>query len=156
MLTVSELANRSGATPHAVRYYTRMGLLRPERNPDNGYHLYKPREINWLRFIRQAKQLGYTLNEVKAIMHDADRGQSPCPRVREILQRRIVENRRHLEELIDLQTRMEEALLEWADKPDGVPDGHSVCHLIESFSADIGGELPNEHITTDARRKSNH
>ncbi len=36
-LTVTELANRSGATPHTVRYYTRMGLLRPERNPDNGY-----------------------------------------------------------------------------------------------------------------------
>lgn len=72
MMTVSELANQSGATPHAVRYYTRMGLLRPERNPENGYHLYKPREVNWLRFIRQAKRLGYTLNEIKAIMHDAD------------------------------------------------------------------------------------
>ena len=91
MLTVTGLARRSGATPHAVRYYTRMGLLRPERDPDNGYRLYKPREVNWLRFTRQAKQLGYTLNEIKAIMHDADRGQSPCPRVREILQRRIVE-----------------------------------------------------------------
>lgn len=144
MLTVSELANRSGATPHAVRYYTRMGLLRPERNPVNGYHLYKPREIAWLRFVRQAKRLGYTLNEIKAIMHDADEGHSPCPRVREILERRIVENRRQLEELMGLQTRMEQALLEWADKPDGVPDGHSVCHLIESFNADEGGNEPGD------------
>lgn len=134
MLTVTELANKSGATPHAVRYYTRMGLLQPERNPENGYHLYKPREINWLRFIQQAKRLGYTLNEVKEIMHDADHGQSPCPRVREILQQRIVENRRQLDELIALQTRMENALLDWAGKPDGMPDGHSVCHLIESIS----------------------
>ncbi len=109
MLTVTGLARRSGTTTYAVRYYTRMGLLRPERDPDNGYRLYKPREVNWLRFIRQAKQLGYTLNEIKAIMHDADRGQSPCPRVREILQRRIVENRRRLEELMALQTRVEQA-----------------------------------------------
>lgn len=58
MLTVIELANRSGATPHAVRYYTRLGLLRPKRNPDNGYRLYQPREIIWLRFIQQAKRLG--------------------------------------------------------------------------------------------------
>lgn len=137
MLTVTELAKQSGATPHAVRYYTRLGLLRPERNPDNGYRFYMPREINWLRFIRQAKRLGYTLNEIKSIMHDADQGQSPCPRVRDILQKRIVENRRHLEELMALQTRMEQALLEWADKPDGVPDGHSVCHLIESFGTDV-------------------
>jgi len=99
MLTVTELANRSGTTPHAVRYYTRLGLLRAERNPDNGYHLYKLRDITWLRFIRQAKQLGYTLNEIKEIMHDADQGRSPCPRVRKIIQQRIVENRLHLEAL---------------------------------------------------------
>ncbi len=136
MLTVTELANRGGATPHAVRYYTRMGLLRPARNPDNNYHMYQPREIHWLRFIRRAKGLGYTLNEIKTIMHDADKGQSPCPRVREILQRRIAENRRQLEELMLLQTRMERALASWEDKPDGVPDGHTVCHLIESFSLD--------------------
>ena len=145
MLTVTELANRSGATPHAVRYYTRMGLLRPERNPDNGYHLYKPRDVDGLLFIRQAKQLGYTLNEIKVIVHDADKGQSPCPRVRKILQQHIVENRRHLEELMALQTRMEKALLDWADKPDGVPDGHSVCHLIESFSAEVDEELACGH-----------
>lgn len=138
MLTVTELANRSGATPHAVRYYTRLGLLRPQQNPDNGYHLYNPREISWLCFIQQAKRLGYTLNEIKEIMHDADQGRSPCPRVREILQQRIVENRRRLEELIALQTRMENALLDWADKPDGIPDGYSVCHLIESFGAGTG------------------
>jgi DNA-binding transcriptional MerR regulator len=133
MLTITQLARRSGATPHAVRYYTRMGLLRPERNPDNGYHLYEPREIGRLSFIRQAKRLGYTLSEIRAIMHDADQGHSPCPRVRKILQRRLVENRRHLEELMALQTRMEHALRQWADMPDGVPDGDSVCHLIESF-----------------------
>lgn len=66
-------------------------------------------------------------------MHDADQGCSPCPRVRDILKQRILENRRRLEELMALQTRMENALLDWADKPNGVPDGYSVCHLIESF-----------------------
>lgn len=57
MLTVTELANLSGTTPHAVRYYTRLGLLQPGRNPDNGYHLYRPSEINALRFIRQDNPL---------------------------------------------------------------------------------------------------
>jgi DNA-binding transcriptional MerR regulator len=145
MLTVTELANRSGATPHAVRYYTRMGLLRPERNPDNGYRLYQYREVGWLRFIQQAKRLGYTLNEIREIMHDSEQDQSPCPRVREILLRRIDENRRQLEELMALQTRMEQALEQWADMPDGVPDGHSVCHLIESFAENGGGNSEKQH-----------
>ncbi len=140
MMTVNELAKQSGTTPHAVRYYTQMGLLRPERNPDNGYRLYKPREISWLRFIRQAKRLGYTLNEIREIMHDSEQEKSPCPRVREILSQRIDENRRQLQQLMALQVRMEKALEQWADMPDGVPDGHSVCHLIESFPGGPGGQ----------------
>ena len=134
MYTVTELANQCNTTPHAVRYYTRMGLLRPKRNPGNGYRIYKEAEVSWLRFVRQAKSLGYTLKEIKEIMHDVDDNASPCPRVREILARRIVENRQHLEELMVLQTRMEKALEQWAKMPDGVPDGHSVCHLIESVA----------------------
>ncbi|HFD88204.1 MAG TPA: MerR family transcriptional regulator [Gammaproteobacteria bacterium] len=133
-MTVTELANQSGTTAHAVRYYTRMGLLAPTRNPENGYRLFKSDDVHWLRFIRQAKALGYTLHEIKNIMQDKDQGNSPCPRVREILQHRIVDNRLHLQELMALQERMEHALLQWADMPDGEPDGHSVCHLIESIT----------------------
>ena len=144
-LTVTDLANRSGATPHAVRYYTRLGLLRPKRNPDNGYRLYQHREVGWLRFIRQAKRLGYTLSEIREIMHDSDQGKSPCPRVREILNHRLEENRRQLEELMGLQTRMEQALEQWSDMPDGVPDGHSVCHLIESFAGNYSPEPGERH-----------
>jgi len=142
MLTVTDLAKASGTTAHAVRYYTRLGLLKPERNPDNGYRLYQTREVPWLRFIQQAKRLGYTLNDIQGIMQDADRGESPCPRVREILQSRIEENRRQLDAQVALQVRMEQALRQWEAMPDGIPDWHSVCHLIESFAtADQGSTL---------------
>jgi len=145
MFTVTELANRSGTTPHAVRYYTRMGLLKPERNPENGYRLYRASEVPWLKFVRQAKHLGYTLHEIREIMHDSDNAQSPCPRVREILSKRIVENRKQLEDLMALQTRMEQALVQWSKMPDGVPDGHSVCHLIESITGGDESNQPSPH-----------
>ena len=135
-LTVSELANESGTTPHAVRYYSRMGLLKPERHPENGYRLYQHNEVGWLRFIRQAKNLGFTLAEIKEIKHDADDMHTPCPRVREILQQRITENRKQLDEMEQLQVRMEEALVQWEEMPDGIPNGNTVCHLIESFNDD--------------------
>jgi DNA-binding transcriptional MerR regulator len=139
MLTVNELAKLSDTKPNVVRYYTRRGLLNPERDPNNGYRLYRPRDARWLRFVRQAQDLGYTLDEIGEIMQEADRGRSPCPRVREILQRHIVENRRCLEELMALQSRMERALEDWSDRPNGMPDGHSVCHLIESHSGEPQG-----------------
>ncbi len=144
--TVTELARQCNTTPHAVRYYTRMGLLRPKRHPENGYRLYKSAEIPWLRFVQQAKSLGYTLKEIKEIMHDSDDAKSPCPRVREILMKHIVENRQRLEGLMRLQTRMEHALKRWEDMPDGVPDGHSVCHLIESITYD-SDDMPRLNAT---------
>ncbi len=134
IFTVSQLASRSGSTPHAVRYYTKMGLLRPQINSENGYRFYREKEVSWLRFVRQAKSLGYTLKEIKNIMHDVDDNTSPCPRVREILLKRINENRKNLDELVALQIRMEQALAMWETMPDGIPDGNTVCHLIESIT----------------------
>ena len=141
MLTVTELARESDTTTHAVRYYTRKGLLQPVRHPENNYRLYRPSEIHWLKFVKQAKTLGYTLAEIRDIMHDAENDQSPCPRVREILRKHIDANRKQLEELISLQERMEDALKQWEKMPDGMPNGHSVCHLIDTIvQGDVKGE----------------
>ncbi len=155
MLTVTALARECGTTPHTVRYYSRLGLLRERRHPGNEYRLFDQAEQARLRFILQARELGYTLKEIRAILEDADSGSSPCPRVRRILQQRIAENRERIAALSRLQARMEEALETWNRMPDGVPDGHSVCHLIESFdaTAEAGGEPSPDH-TDKLRRES--
>ncbi len=136
MLTVNELAKQSTAPAHVVRYYTRIGLIKPSGQQENGYRLFKSRDVNRLLFIRMAKQLGFTLSEIREITRHADKGESPCGEVRKIIQRHIQENRARIDQMVKLQSRMEQALEKWQDMPDGVPDGHSVCHLIESFEID--------------------
>ena len=131
-MTVAGLARRADEPAHVVRYYTRVGLLEPKRQRDNDYKLFSERDLGRLRFIRRAQNLGYTLSEIREIFQETERGRSPCPRVREILQGRIAENRRRLAEMTALQDRMEAALEAWKDMPDGVPDGHTICELIES------------------------
>lgn len=132
MMTVSELSRQGRVAPHVVRYYSRIGLLIPARHPDNGYKLFSRSDISRLRFIRQAQSLGYTLEDIAQILDTSAQGKSPCPRVRDILQRRVEENRQKLEELVQLQNRMEDALRQWHKMPNRVPDRESVCHLIES------------------------
>ena len=131
-MTVSEIARRSGVPVHVVRYYTRIGLLKPSRNPRNGYKQYEDSDLSRLRFIRQAKSLGYKLDEIDRIFGESSKGKSPCPMVRRIIGNRIEENRLRLKELATLQRRMERALARWSKQPDGIPDGHTVCYLIES------------------------
>jgi len=135
MITVKELAKRTGVTPDTVRHYVRIGLLKPRRNPGNRYKLFADADVRRLHFIRQAKSLGYTLDEIEKIFHDSSRGRSPCPRVRDIIHSRIHENRVRLAELNALQQRMEDALARWQTMSDGMPDGESVCHLIESIAS---------------------
>ena len=134
MYTVNEIAKQSDAPAHVVRYYTRIGLIEPFSIQDNGYRLFKPNVVSRLRFIRLAKQLGFTLNEIRRILNHTDMGETPCPEVRNIIRRRIIENREKIEAMIRLQSRMEAALETWEKMPDGMPDGRHVCHLIEGFS----------------------
>ena len=145
MFTVNELAVQAGAPAHVVRYYLRIGLLQPRSQQDNGYRLFDTKDAQRLRFIRLAKSLGFTLAEIRQIIEHAEEGESPCEDVRNIIQQHIHENREKINEMVNLQSRMEAALAKWETMPDGIPDGHHVCHLIESFESDLtdidGGEL---------------
>lgn len=137
MLKVSELANLADVTQDAVRHYVRVGLLTPERDEGNGYKLFSQKDVQQVRFIRQAKQLGFSLQEIKQIFQQSGQGDSPCPLVRELLQQRIIENQKKIAALIALQSRMEGALEQWQSMPDGIPNGDSVCCLIESLGVPL-------------------
>ena len=134
MMTAAVLAKRTDTPIFTVRYYTRIGLLKPSRNLKNGYKVYKQSDKERLKFITAAKELGFTLAEIEEILDHAVHGESPCPMVREIVEKRIEENRRKLQEMRKLQKRLERAADVWKSMKDSEPDGHSVCRLIESFA----------------------
>ena len=133
MLTVSELSKAAQATADAIRHYVRIGLLTPSRDPVNGYKLFSDDDIKKVKFIRQAKGLGFTLRDIQTIFDHSNDGRSPCPAVRDMIQQRIDGNRSKLAELNSLQQRMDDALDKWQAMPDGEPDGEAICHLIESI-----------------------
>lgn len=132
MMTATVLANQSDVSLYTVRHYTRIGLLKPSRNLQNNYKVYQPSDAVRVRFIQAAKNLGFSLAEVANILDEAKHGNSPCPMVREIIVRRIEENRRKIKEMQKLQRKMENALEDWKQMENSMPTGDSVCHLIES------------------------
>lgn len=128
---VKDLSKLCKVPADTIRHYTRIGLLRPDRDPVNGYCKYRVSDSIRLNFIRMAKSLGYTLKEIEHILAESRKGKSPCPTVREMISQRIQENRARLEQLMELQVRMEDALAQWEKMPDRMPNGDSICHLIE-------------------------
>ena len=131
-MTVIELAKLVGVTPDVIRYYARIGLLKPKRNPANNYKQFSPADVKHVQFIRRAQRLGFALVEIAEIVKKSRQGNTPCPMVRETIQRRIEEKSRDLKDLIGLQNRMKSALAQWKNLPDGIPDGHAICQLIEA------------------------
>lgn len=131
---VNELARQAGVADHVVRYYTRMGLLKPVRDPKNQYRDYADSDVYRLRFIRRMKRLGFTLRDAKTILRDADSGVAPCPEVREIITVRARENRVRLDKLARLQDRVEAAVALWETMPDQPPNRESLCHLIDALA----------------------
>ena len=134
-MQVKDVAGQASVPAHVVRYYTRIGLLRPQRDPVNKYRLYAPADVSRVKFIRRAKSLGFTLNDVKAILRDADVGISPCPEVREILRKRVQEIESRLKNLKRLKRRLKQAEELWETMPDRPPDHRCLCHLIDAVSA---------------------
>lgn len=134
MMTASVLAKRTNVPLFTVRYYTRIGLLKPSRDLRNGYKVYKPGDRDRLAFITSAKSLGFTLAEIEEILDHAEHGDSPCPMVREIVRNRIEENKQKIRDLKRLQKRLETAAEVWSSMDNSKPDGHSVCRLIESIA----------------------
>lgn len=132
MMNVSELAKRAGVTGHTVRYYSRLGLLKPQRDPRSRYKKFTESDIARLQFILRARSLGFTLSEIAEIFRRSARRQSPCPMVRDIVRRRIEETTGRLDAVLALRERMKRALALWETMPDQVPDGNAICALIEA------------------------
>lgn len=68
MLTIGQVARSAGVGVETVRYYERSGLLEePSRKP-SGYRQYDVMAVLRLRFIKRAKELGFTLKEIKELL----------------------------------------------------------------------------------------
>lgn len=134
MMTAAVLARKTNVPLFTIRYYTKIGLLKPSRDLRNGYKQYKQSDKDRLAFINAAKELGFTLSEIEEILDHAAHSNSPCPMVRDVVEKRIIENREKIKEMKRLQKRLESAAEMWKSMKNSTPDGHSVCRLIESFA----------------------
>jgi MerR family transcriptional regulator, copper efflux regulator len=109
LLTIGEVARRSGFTVKALRFYDRRGLLPPCGRRASGYRLYSESDLHRLEFIRQAKVLGLTLDGISELVAAArEPGIAPVrPRLLRMLSERIAQTGRHIAALTGLRRELE-------------------------------------------------
>lgn len=133
-MLVNQIAMKAGVPAHVVRYYTRIGLLTPGRDRQNGYKHYSDKDFERIQFIRQAKSVGLTLEEVRGVLTHVEQGTSPCSMVRKTLEDRIQETELEISNLLAKKERMEKTLRGWKEIPDQPATEDTPCHLIRLVS----------------------
>lgn len=131
-LKTGQLARLVGVGVETVRFYEREGLLpEPPRRP-SGYRMYPPDAVHRLRFIRRARELGFSLREIDRLLTTKGASGPHCERVQEQLAAKIadVEGR-----IADLR-RVRDALVTLAD--DCESHGDSGCPFLEALDGTAG------------------
>lgn len=127
-LRIGELSRRTGCNIETIRYYERIGLLpRPDRR--GRYRQYDHADVSSLAFIRRARDLGFTLDEIRALLRLAAGGRAACAEVRGVAAAHLADVRERIADLRAMERALAAAVrqCESGQQP--------VCPLIDALSA---------------------
>ncbi len=98
-----ELAKRTGCHLETIRYYETAGLMPEPERTDAGHRVYDQDQERRLKFILRARELGFTIDELKSLLNLSDGGQLTCGEVYELTSAHIAEIRRKIADLRRLE-----------------------------------------------------
>ncbi len=133
-MKIGEVAKAAGVGIDAVRFYEREGLLpEPDRRP-SGYRDYSPDAVLGLRFIRRAKELGFSLKEISELLSISREQDATAGDVKKLAEEKLAD----LEDKIRSLQRMKKALREVAESCPG-RGPTSDCSILRSLTENQTG-----------------
>src|SRR5467141_4646245 len=133
-LAIGALSERTGCNVETIRFYEREGLLpAPARSP-GGYRLYSEDHLKCLTFIRRARALGFSIEEVRKLLKLADERKRPCAEVRVMAGAHLEDVQVKIADLRAMERVLRETVARCAD------GRRTDCALIEALYR----EAPNQ------------
>ncbi len=128
-MNIGEASKASGVSTKMIRYYESIGLINSPLRTESGYRVYSENEIHALRFISQARDLGFSVDQMNSLLtlwRDRSRASAD---VKDI----ALEHIRVLDEKARALKAMSDTLRHLADNCHG--DGRPDCPIIEGFAS---------------------
>tara|TARA_R110000868_G_scaffold190862_1_gene434699 strand:- start:1196 stop:1588 length:393 start_codon:yes stop_codon:yes gene_type:complete len=125
---IGEVAKRTGLSIDAIRYYEREGLITPVHMRESGYRDFDNSSLDSLHFIIQAKEIGFSLKQIKHLLLLKENPDTTCAEVRELAQGKLNE----VGHKIKLLKKMEQQLNKLLTKCEAESNGS--CPIIEELS----------------------
>ncbi len=123
----AELARRTGANLETVRYYEKVGLLPPPPRTATGYRSYDGGHERRLRFVLRARELGFSLEEIRALLRLAYERDQPCAEASRLAMTHLADVRAKIADLKRMECVLKDVVAQCGDgtRPD--------CPLIDSL-----------------------
>lgn len=128
-MNIGDAASASGLSAKMIRHYESIGLVGPARRTEAGYRIYGDDDLRTLRFIRHARELGFSLErigELVSLWRDPQRASADVKRI-------ALEHVAELQRQIDLLSKMRDALAETAANCHG--DQRPGCPILEELQS---------------------
>jgi MerR family mercuric resistance operon transcriptional regulator len=110
-IRIGKLSRLTGCSIETIRYYERIGLLPHPPRSAGRYRLYGTEDVRRLAFVRRARELGFTLDEVRALLAlSADHSDSTCGEARELAARHLAHVRVKIADLLAMERALSEAV----------------------------------------------
>ena len=106
-MNIGELARAAGIKPVTVRYYEQIGLLPPPPRTEGNYRSYSVEHVRRLIFTRRARDLGFSIDQIRALLDLAEDRQRSCAAVDTIAREHLAEVVRKLTDLAALRSELE-------------------------------------------------
>ena len=103
MLPIGALSKRSGVNIETIRYYERVKMLAPPPRTASGRRVYHSTDLRILVFIRRSRELGFSLDEIRALLRLGGPEKASCREVREIAAHHLEDIRARLVDLKKLE-----------------------------------------------------
>ena len=127
-MNISDVAKRTGLTSKAIRFYEEKGLVTPPLRSENGYRSYTARHLEELTLLRQARQIGFNLDECRELVHLFNNPARHSADVKARTLDKVKEIEAHISEL----NLMRERLLALAESCPG--DESADCPIINNLA----------------------
>ncbi len=134
-MRIGQLARRLDLNTQTIRYYERIGLLPSPERTESGYRAYGEEDERRLRFVKNARNSGLNLGEVKEVLAFHERGEAPCAYVTEAIARRAEEIERQIAELTEFKRALDRLHERAANLRAGEQRSQDYCHIIETEKA---------------------
>jgi len=119
-VSVGELSRLTGVNIETIRYYEKIKMLPTPARTKGGHRVYGPKETRILVFIRRGRELGFTLDQIRALLNLAAPGKASCREVRAIAARHLEDVRAKITDLGKLERLLAKTIKQCSGK--AVPD----------------------------------